>query len=213
MALLAIFAIPLLGAAAPAALPSFPCAGALSSAEAAICGDPELAAWDRAVAKLYRVQRKAGDIKPSDQRQWLSRRNECGSNRTCLAEVYLNWPGFAMDANGFGTLYRRSGTQKRDPASLEIMPITDGWIYFSVTALHIQVAPGGVNDGKAWGLVQMQNGVGTFDETPGQDFACRFQLRQRGIGWSIEDFGRATSCGGLNVTLNGLYTRVSGKRR
>lgn len=213
MTLTAIFAIPLLSAAAPAELPSFPCQGALSPAETAICGDPELAAWDRAVAKLYRVQRKAGDIRPSDQRQWLSRRNECGSNRTCLAEVYLNWSGFAMDANGFGTQYRRSGTQKRDPASLEIMPITDGWIYFSVTALHIQVAPGGVNDGKAWGLVQMQNGVATFDETPGQDFACRFQLRQIGKGWSITDFGRATSCGGLNVTLNGLYTRVSGKRR
>ena len=212
-ALLALLLLVLLGAASPADRPSFDCAAASNLAEMAICGDPELAAWDRAVARLYRSQRNAGDIKPSDQRQWLSRRDECGRDRTCLAKIYRSWSGFELNAQGFGTLYRRNGTQPRDPASLEVLPITGGWIYFSVTALHVQVAPGGVNDGQAWGLVQMHKGLATFNPEPSRDFTCRFYLRQSGLGLSIEEFGKATRCGGLNVSLSGFYTRMPGKRR
>lgn len=213
-ALGALAALLLLGAAAPAAKgPSFSCTGSLSPSEAAICADPELAAWDRAVAKIYRASVKTSDITPSDQRQWLSRRDECQADRACLLREYRDWPGFGVTAAGVGTVFERTDTGRRDPASLTILPIHGDWYYFSLIALHQQTDdPGSTNTGVYSGVIQLERGIGTYDEGP-EEYSCRFRLEREGSGWGISSFGEDTKCGGLNVFVDGSYRPVRRARR
>jgi hypothetical protein len=75
------------------ARPSFDCAGARLATEKAICASPELAYYDSTMAALY-VQRRRSltgarrQQLTSQQRNWLNRRNSCGSNLSCLKRVY-----------------------------------------------------------------------------------------------------------------------------
>ncbi len=200
-----MFALLLLGAAAPADRPSFACIGTLTSTEKVICTDPELAAWDRSVAKVYRVQTRDGGVSFVDQRRWIADRNRCGADRACLLKVHREWLGWQSEAAGFGTLYIREKTEPRDPASLEILQIFDGWLFYSLSALHVQNAPDGINDGQSWGLVRLRNGKATVTNAPGKDYGCRFKLEKIKNGWAIEEFGQTAGCGGLNVFLSGEY--------
>lgn len=75
------------------ARPSFDCAGARLATEMAICASPEIANYDSTMAALY-VQRRRGltgarrQQLTIQQRNWLNRRNSCGSNLSCLKRVY-----------------------------------------------------------------------------------------------------------------------------
>lgn len=203
-ALLAFAALMLIGAAAPtAAGPSFSCEGALSASEAAICSDPELAAWDRAVAQLYPFQRSQGAVTPAEQREWLTRRDRCGSDRLCLRSAVMDWPGFPAPS-GYGSRFdRRSG---RDFASLEVAALGGGWYVFSVTAIHIVLDSKGrevtANTGDAYGVFRLIAGNARFDSDPSQQMACKVDFSRQGLGWRLADNGQ---CGGLNVTLSGHY--------
>jgi hypothetical protein len=165
------------------------------------------------MAQVFRELKRAGDIRISDQRQWLSRREECGADRVCLLTSYREWPGFESIAHGLGPSFERVGTGRRDPASLYLMPIHGNWHYFSLIALHQQTAdPGSTNTGVYGGLIELKNGVGTYDEGP-QDYSCRFRMvRARHGGWSLEEFGETAKCGGLNVFVSGEYRPVKRRR-
>lgn len=60
---------------------SFNCAKASSPAERTICSDPVLAGWDRSVHLAYEDH---GDV--GEQRAWLTERDKCGTNKSCLHE-------------------------------------------------------------------------------------------------------------------------------
>lgn len=93
-------ASPTAGAAASAAAaPSFDCAKASARAEKMVCGDPGLAALDRAVAQAYGTalspqsrwtdKDKVGVRRA--QRAWIAERNTCGQAThaaKCIAESY-----------------------------------------------------------------------------------------------------------------------------
>lgn len=212
--LAALFALLLLAATAPAVRPSFSCSGTLTSSEKAICADPELAAWDRAVARVYRVQTRDGGVSLVDQRRWIADRNRCGADRTCLLKVHREWLGWQSQSGGFGTVYQRADSTRNDYADLEVLPIYDGWIYFSISAIHMQGSETlGVHAWESWGLIELKDGKATFDEEPGDNYACRFHIeRTRKDHWLIDVFGENTQCGGLNVTMNGEYRQSSHRR-
>ncbi len=198
----------LLCAASPSPKPSFSCSGNLSPTEEAICSDPELAAWDRAIAKVYRVQGHDGSVSFVDQRRWLAERDECGADRACLLKVHLEWLGWESQASGFGTVYQRADSTRNDYADLEVLPIHNGWFFFSISAIHMQGSGTlGVHDGEAWGLIELKDGKTTFDEEPSDNYACRFHIDRTGRGWRIEQFGESTQCGGVNVSMSGDYVR------
>ena len=214
-ALLTLLALLLLGATAPSAKgPSFACKGQLSASERAICSDPELSAWDRGMAKVWRVFDNGNELTQDRQRKWLEHRNGCQGDRSCLLDAYRSWPGFVeREPNiGFGQLNYRKGTGP-DEATLEVLPIYDGWIYFSVSAIHIQSLPGGIHNYEAWGLLKLKNGKAIYDEEPGTDYTCRFRIKQVRRGWIVEEFGETTQCGGLNVTMSGDYRPVGNRLR
>jgi uncharacterized protein YecT (DUF1311 family) len=76
---------------------SFDCRKAASSTEKAICGSSELSALDSRMAAAWRRSTEifAGPeaeamLEPlrNEQRQWLGRRNACGSDLRCLRNIY-----------------------------------------------------------------------------------------------------------------------------
>ena len=73
--------------------PSFDCLKLETSTESAICSSDDLWAMDRAMANLYFFFRNSDQTNVSSeflasQRNWLKRRDACGSNVDCLLERY-----------------------------------------------------------------------------------------------------------------------------
>jgi uncharacterized protein len=84
-----------------AASPSFNCGARLNATEVRICANPTLADLDRRMADTYvwLLGRQSGSGRnelKKDQRNWLFRRNRCGSNDRCIEDemydrmAYLN---------------------------------------------------------------------------------------------------------------------------
>ena len=61
--------------------PSFDCDRASTPTEFAICGNPELAAMDRALATAWQTSDR-----PDDQAAWLQGRDACGANADCIRQ-------------------------------------------------------------------------------------------------------------------------------
>jgi hypothetical protein len=73
--------------------PSYNCSNSSTRTEFAICETPDLWAMDRAMASLYFYYRENTDASRSQeflssQRAWLSRRDQCADDLTCLSERY-----------------------------------------------------------------------------------------------------------------------------
>ena len=203
-ALLALLALVLLGAAAPANQPSYSCTGTLTASEAAICASPELSAWDRAIALLYPVGRKGEILTVSQQREWLASRNKCGADKACLRQSFQDWPGYP--GVGFGVGQRFVRPSKTDDANMTILAIGAGWYSFSIQAIHIVTDKRGrfltANEGGTEGVVLIAGGKGHFSTEPGDEFSCEIDFIRSRNGWLLKDNGQ---CGGLNVTLTGNY--------
>ena len=203
-ALAALFALPLLSAASPGNAPSFSCSGNLSLSERAICDEPELSAWDRAIALLYPVGRKSEILTISQQREWLASRNKCGADKACLRQSFQIWPGYP--GVGFGVGQRFVRPSKTDDANMTILPIGAGWYSFSIQAIHIVTDKRGrfltANEGGTEGVVLIAGGKGHFSTEPGDEFSCEIDFIRSRNGWLLKDNGQ---CGGLNVTLTGNY--------
>jgi uncharacterized protein YecT (DUF1311 family) len=86
----------LLARRAPDAKPvaSFDCTTANAQTEKTICGDYELAAWDRSVARALKDLLKAWpDKEPAlraSQADYLTKRNACGIDGNCIATA-MSW--------------------------------------------------------------------------------------------------------------------------
>lgn len=204
---IALLAVLLIGASAIPGRPSFACKGNLNAAERAICADPELAAWDRAMAKVYRVTDKSDPYVTERQSTWLAARNRCGAKRPCLLGVYRNWRGFSEPVGGVGLSHHRQGNDPAEPADLEVMHIYGNWYYFSVEALFIRdAANGNVNMGSVAGVFALRGGKARFDEEPGQPYVCRFTIMRNGLRfWTIDQSDAGSQCGGMGVYLSGEY--------
>lgn len=73
--------------------PSYSCEAAATATERAICSNSNLALSDRIVAAMYRYYRGVPDEEvvtyvKSSQREWVSARNQCGGDTSCLFEAY-----------------------------------------------------------------------------------------------------------------------------
>ncbi len=92
--LLAAAMIAFTAAASPAAAASFDCAKAKTADEKAICANRTLSELDVAMATLYGVRMQipmlmgARGAAQDEQRAWLTQRNACGSDVTCLTARY-----------------------------------------------------------------------------------------------------------------------------
>jgi len=73
--------------------PSYDCSKSSTRTEFAVCDTPDLWAMDRAMANLYFYYRENADASRSQeflssQRAWLSRRDQCAEDISCLYERY-----------------------------------------------------------------------------------------------------------------------------
>ncbi|MDB4988101.1 MAG: hypothetical protein JWN04_3279 [Myxococcaceae bacterium] len=74
-------------------LASFSCAQAATPTEKAICGNAELANWDRSVAEALRqLPRSAVQAEEllAEQPEWLRTRDQCGADAACLETSMRN---------------------------------------------------------------------------------------------------------------------------
>src|SRR5690606_14154382 len=73
--------------------PAFDCAKASSPTEHALCHDAALGALDSQLASLYasKLSQQSPDnvnAFKAEQRKWLTERNRCGGERSCLLNAY-----------------------------------------------------------------------------------------------------------------------------
>jgi uncharacterized protein len=99
--ILAALLVAAVASPAAAANPSFPCSGALTVSERAICSDDDLAALDRKVATAYRNKSDGLPIESANalevvvqglvvtQKAWIAHRNSCGADRSCIRNAYV----------------------------------------------------------------------------------------------------------------------------
>lgn len=200
----ALVALALLaGAGAAAADPSFPCGRAATAAERLVCGDPDLALFDRALAAVYRRARAghqaAGLV--SNERAWLGQRDACGTT-ACLARSYhaqIEAVSEAIDG-GPGRFVRADGQ-----ARLIVLDVVgEPAIAFRIDATYTGRS---VNVGAVAGAARIAGGTAHYSVDDGG--VCAVDLRRSAIGWVVATVD-ATGCGlGANVRLDGRYAPVA----
>jgi len=202
-------------AAGAADLPSFPCGPTVTPVEAAICGDPELAAYDRAMARAYHP---TSPNARAAQRAWLLTRDRCRGSKWikgCLRQAHV--VRLLSKGGLFGTsekpesalvpLFRRAPDQ--GPGGLALLDVGAGKLVYHLWASYWNYArdpehPSEIS-GEQFGVMGMINGVG--HENAGE--VCDFTLRKRGNGWAVEG---ADACLGANNNPNGTYLPLHRRR-
>jgi hypothetical protein len=192
-------------ALAAADAPSFDCAKAATRVEKMICADSELAAVDRAVAKLYAGVSRADRKKLfTSQADWLKERDRC-EDRGCLLGSYDERFFDLFGASRTPTLDYESAESN---GTLSILEAGDGWYAFQVVGLWIGSNPGQVNDTMEYGHFKLINGKA--EEPPGEGCGWRIQRLSRDRWQFTElmpDDPDMIGCGGLNATATGVYSR------
>ena len=190
--------------------PSFDCGRASTIVEKMICADAELAALDRAIARLYagvpradRTGNRVGGLWRK-QADWLKERDHCAAKK-CLTAIY--------DERLFD-LFTTSQTPTREYQSKEVngtMSILDvggGWYAFLVQGLWIGSNPGQVNTDIQYGHFKLAHGKAA--QAPGEDCGWQIQRLSRDR-WQftelMSDDRSMIGCGGLNATATGIYSR------
>ena len=195
-------------AASIADLPSFPCGTTNSPIEAFICHDPELAAYDRAMALAYPRMKPPAR---ATQKAWLAERNLFGGARkvkVCLRRLYTD--RLLMGGGIFGTrenpanasvlTFLRSNAD--GPGGLALLDVGGGKSVYHLWASFFSYAydpdhPQEIS-GDIFGVIEMVGGVGHEVATR----LCEFTIKRRGSGWIISD---ADPCLGANNNPNGTY--------
>ncbi len=194
-----------LAAMVAVAAPSFDCARASIPVERLICADDELAALDRAIARLYAAT-------PARQRRtlfqgqanWLEERNRC-ADRACLIAVHDDRLFDLMSASGAVTRYER----REGGGTLYLLDAGGGWTVFHVIVLWFGANPGQVNDTMAYGHFRLVNGKAR--KAPDGD-GCGWEIERRAANrWEFTEIlptlPDIIGCGGLNATATGTYIR------
>jgi hypothetical protein len=168
-----------------------------------ICADAELGALDRGLALFYgaasRNPRHGRAVR--GQREWLATRNACAT-RACLRDEMMGRLWTLTLSVGRGLPEYQS---EDADAYLIIVDLGQGWYAFG--AEGIWEGPT-VNDAGASGAFRLAAGRG--EVAASANAACAFTLtRLSGDRWGIAAHRPAdgTSCGGMNATVEGTYSR------
>jgi hypothetical protein len=211
--------------------PSFRCTGTLSQTEAAICGDEELGAYDRAMAFAFARKWTPWEGRLYSQKEWLKERNGCEARKDCILRSYRQWVaglGFAPrkaptlervvgpPPDGaellLGTLQSPTGkvTPLEHSGNLYITPIGGGWHLFSLDAAYYYDPHDGrgpnASTSDVAGLVRLDGAAGTFRRKVEDDDPCTLRFtRLTARRWKVEEVDGP--CGGLGTNLTGIYGR------
>jgi uncharacterized protein len=188
--------------AAPGPGPSFDCARAAAPAERMICADPRLAAYDRALAALYRAEAaRAGRARAAaTQRQWLAERNRCATPDCLLERHHGRFLDLAA-ADNIDAQMLRSETDR--DAFLQIAPIGGGWYMFYATDIWVYPGGGNANTAESGGVFRLAGTTGAFESD-----GCRLRFQPLpGRRWRVTESGPdGDRCaGGLNTSHTGIY--------
>jgi uncharacterized protein len=194
---------PAAGQSSTAPQASFDCARAATAVERMICGDPELRALDRGVARFYTSG--MGNNRPArvvrEQREWLTMRDGCGT-RPCLRQAMME------------RLWALSGAVGRDlpayedqdaDAELVVADLGGGWYAFG--AVGYWHGPT-INSASAGGVLRLQGNRGEVAGASEEDCAVTLTRLPRDR-WHLaaHPAQQGMPCGGMNATVEGTYNR------
>jgi uncharacterized protein len=196
----------LLVLAAAASAPSFDCAKATTSIEKMICADAELAAADRAMARLYAGVSRSDHRTRSDQRDFLTKEYNLSacSDRDCLLQAYEDRLGTLFAAS---RLKLRQYSSEPNNGTLTILPVGDGWYAFHVMGFWVGPNEGQVNDAEVAGVFKLADGRAS--RAPVAAYDCGWKIsRVKGGRWRLRDWpgSDGPACGGVNATIEGVYS-------
>jgi uncharacterized protein len=182
---------------------SFDCARAASAAERMICGDAELRALDRGIAIFYASGRR--NPRPGravrEQREWLTTRDGCDS-RACLRQAMTERLWELSESVGSDLpAYADADAD----AELIVADLGAGWYAFG--AVGYWHGPT-INSATASGAFHLDGGRG--EVASASDEECAYTLtRLPRDRWRITAHQppSGAECGGLNATVEGIYTR------
>jgi uncharacterized protein len=193
-----------IAAVAPPAGPAFDCRRAALPVERMICADPRLAAYDRAIAALYRTElakRRRAGAAPA-QKAWLAERNLCASPG-CVLERHRER---FLDLAAAGNMNAQALRRREDPdSSLEIAPVGGGWFMFYATDLWVYPGGSNANTAESGGVFRLAGNRGEFEGGAG----CTILFQPLpGRRWQLTEAGKGAGMpcgGGLNTSLSGVY--------
>jgi hypothetical protein len=165
----------------------------LKPAEQFVCRDPELSAYDRALAAQY-AAKPASAARRRAQRAWLAERDGCGVRRECFIDAYrrglpltnllaktevLLRKGAPSDGSALLLQYQsptRTITPLDRDATLIIQSLGGGLYAFDVQAIYIYDPHDGrgtnSSDAGASGFVYLRGGSGHFGGNPNTPGEC-----------------------------------------
>jgi hypothetical protein len=219
--------------AKPKTGPSFSCAGRLTETETAICVDPALSAYDRAMAWAHARGWLSSAASEGRQARWLVRRNSCAGIRNCILSAYHSWisqldfdrapssnfeRSELADNHGkdliLGNLQSPTGSVAPlgDRGELFVQPMGGNWFLFRAFATHSYDPHDGrgpnVSTSDVTGFVQLSRGSGTWYSDLEAPDRCSVRLiRVSPDHWRIIETG---ACSGLGATLTGNYRGLKG---
>lgn len=174
----------------------------MTKVEQMICGDEELAAVDRGIARLYSNMARTERRNHKSQVEWLGERNRC-EDKDCLLNAYDN----RIFDIGFASRATRNYSSKGNNGSLAILGVGGGWHVFKVVGLWYST-PESANDAMEFGHFKLTRGK--FRRLP-EEQACGLEIerlpRDRWALSEIPENKNSVGCGGWNATVTGVYSR------
>jgi uncharacterized protein len=190
---------------------SFDCNKAKTFVEENICSDPELSKLDDDLANIYSANLKKSvypKILKKQQLKWLSIRNKCHT-RPCLKSAYQQQTevlktknrGHEVEINPVGKY------ERKDTASIDITTLPNGNFHVSGDAvLAINIEMGDVRIGTLEGEFPLEGKVLYYSKL---DDDCKLKITFLNSGLKVSEDNN--QCGGLGVSFDGEYTRVTKK--
>lgn len=200
---------------------SFDCAKATTRTEKLICDDAELSKLDEQLSAAYQEAMVKGVNKDSVkqwQKGWLFfTRDDC-ANVSCLKKAYASHivelqehsevaSSKAVVSGKYERFYR--GKPDKHSATITVFELEKNRVRVVGSAVWVGNADtGNVNLGEIDGAFPLKGNTIHYSES--EDDSCRLTVTFIKEALIVSDDN--TRCGGLNVSFNGEYRRIRGKK-
>jgi uncharacterized protein YecT (DUF1311 family) len=206
-------------ACGPASAASFDCSKARTPAEKLVCADAQLSKQDEALAAAYKAAQAKADRSAlaAWQRIWLAGTRDQCLDAACMRKAYAEQIAELEEHAQVGAGSTVSGRYVRyegrmldsDAASLILIELKGGRVRLAGSAQWAgNVQKGQVNVGEVAGIARIAGNRIAYKDADAD--GCSFLVTLARDSLKVSgDNGR---CGGMRVTFDGDYRRVSGAK-
>jgi uncharacterized protein len=199
---------------------SFNCAKAATTTEKTICSDPELSKLDDVLSGAYREALGKGTDKASVkdwQKAWLYFTRDMCSDAACLKKAYTTHidelrehAQVASAGSSISGIYQRfqQGAVSKHRAFINVYELRNNRVRVVGSATWVGNVTGNVNSGEINGVFALEQNKVHYVDPEGD--GCRLNITLGKAVLTVTDDN--SMCGGLNVSFNGNYRRITGAK-